>query len=374
MIITSRTPPNISKRDTVNRLDYIQTELKKTWKYILLFFCLALWGWLAIYNSTFFRSDPFFSAGKQFIWLTLSTTVLSIIAILPKKLIKRSIVPLAFFIVFCTWLVLLCGVSVNGMRGWFSYSGVYIQPSEIGKPIFAVAICYIMNSGLTENRRDLLFFSVGLLWLLPIFLQPDYGTLTVYCVTLMLAYWGLGGSVKRIFGAGLILSITAVGVIRSKHYVWIRIKTFLFPDADPLNTGWHLRQYQNSLANGGTFGNRWAHNTFTEFTLPNPQHDSIFASLGETLGFVGIGIILSVVAMLLYYSLVRAWKMNKKEESSIVYTLVTMVVFQALLHVSVTVGVFPTTGITFPLLSYGGSSLLSSMIVFGIVINIIKKE
>jgi cell division protein FtsW len=354
--------------------DYLKTEFIHTWKYIVPFICFALWGWLAIYNSTFFSAHPFYSSSKQFVWLLISSAVLIFIAILPKQILKKIFLPTSLISLLLIWSVLYFGIEVNGMRGWFSFPRFNIQPSELGKPLFAVLLCQIMNLDRTTNQRDLLFFTTGACWLIPIFLQPDYGTLTVYSATMGFIYWGMGGSRKRILTLLFIFISTAIAIISSKRYVWIRIKTFLFPDGDPLNSGWHLKQYQNSLANGGLLGNAWGKSHFTEFTLPNPQHDSIFASLGETIGFVGLLIIIFLLALILYFCFVRAWKLNQKENSSIVYTLASMIAFQALLHISVTVGLFPTTGITFPFLSYGGSSLLSCMITFGIVINILKKE
>ena len=354
--------------------DYLKIEFTHTWKYITPFICFALWGWLAIYNSTFFSAHPFYSSSKQFAWLIISTTALTYISMIPKSMLKKLLMPASFIILSLIWLVLFHGITVNGMTGWFSLPGFNIQPSELGKPFFAILLCRVMSLELSANKRDLLFFTTGLFWLAPILLQPDYGTLTIYSTTLAFIYWGMGGSLKRILSLGLVLIVTAMAVISSKRYVWVRIKTFLFPDGDPLNSGWHLKQYQNSLANGGLLGNAWGKSRFTELTLPNPQHDSIFASLGETVGFVGLLVVIFFIGLILYFCFVRAWKLNQKENSSIVYALAAMVAFQALLHISVTVGLFPTTGITFPFLSYGGSSLLSSMITFGFVINILKKD
>ncbi len=358
----------------MNILGWIKERAGKSSKFIVLLICLSLWGCLAIYNSTFFSHTPFLSSGKQVIWLAASALLMMVCAAIPAQHYFKLNLIISPLLLISLWGVLLYGIKVNGMRGWFDLGPIYLQPSELSKPFYVLTLCSIIQRRQQDKclKNDMLYFGTALLWLLPIMFQPDYGTLTVYCGGLILIYWCMGGSLKTVLKAGTALVTAAITIVLTRPYVWNRIKAFISPESDPYNSGWHILQYRKALAHGGLWGSSWGHSNYTEMYLPNPQHDSIFASLGEAIGFTGLLPVFLTILVLLYFCFIRTWQINDRRYSSVIYGIISTLAFQALLHISVTVGIFPPTGITLPLLSYGGSSLAATMISFGIIISFIN--
>ena len=175
-------------------------------------FCLflSLWGCVAIYNATFHLSRAHWFVGRQLIWVALGAAVLLFTSGTPPRTIRRLLPVLAAGSYAALWLVLAFGIRINGMRGWFSWQGVFVQPSEIGKPVFVLALATILTregNPVGDWRRSYLpALGVTALWVLPIALQPDFGALLIYGIAFVAMYWALGGKPAHV-GA------TAVGLV-----------------------------------------------------------------------------------------------------------------------------------------------------------------
>lgn len=332
-------------------------------------FMLGLWGCLAIYNATVYSNAPFYLAGRQFIWLIAGLFAMYYTSKVDFAFYGKFAPALAVLIFLPLLLVLVFGIRINGMKGWFAFGSVFIQPSEIAKPFFILALCWICDRYQSASKKFLLLFTVTALWILPVSLQPDFGTVLVYIFGMAAVYLLAGGSywfmlvsVFAVIPAGLLIII-------EKPYVLTRITGFLNPLDDPTGAGWHILQFQYTLARGGLFGASWGNCLWANSYLPLSYSDSAFAALTEAIGFVGVLPVVFGFTLFAYLGYRMASKTEENIRRTFICSMTSMVTFQAFVHISVNVGLMPPTGITLPMFSYGGSSLLATMIGAGIILS-----
>lgn len=346
--------------------------------YILLLL-LGLWGCLAVYNSTVYSNSPFYFAGRQFIWLLAGIFVLTVSSKIPFEFYKKFTPLLALGIYLPLVLVLWFGVRINGMKGWFAFGSVFIQPSELAKPIFILTLCWICvrypsdhKSCQRLDKHFILLFFATFLYVFPIIFQPDFGTVMVYVAGLIVVYLLSGGSYMRLFLFFLVSLPLGVWGLMKKTYIVARLAGFFSPQEYPFGVGWHIVQFQYTLARGGFWGASWGKSLWANAYLPLSHSDSAFASLTEAIGFIGVVPIIfgfSILAYIGYHLAVRA-----KDDFSRLYicSIAIFIAVQALVHISVNVGLIPPTGITLPMFSYGGSSLVSTMFAVGILLSAVQ--
>ena len=352
--------------------------------------CLGLWGCVAVYNSTFFTENPYFTSLKQGVWLLISFGALFICALIPSRFYLKAAPWLAVLSLLPLWGLLFWGHSVHRMRGWYDFGSllpgsddpdrylqIFMQPSELAKPFFIITMVLLLARNYQQKwcvREDLLTFTIAEAWLIPIALQPDYGTLVVYCLTLAFIFWGMGGRLIMLFSMSTVFLSGLLWILMNKPYVLDRFRGYISPEQYADSSGYHISQFQKTLANGGPWGRDLGHARWSELFLPNAHHDSVFASFGESVGFVGLLPVFIIILYLLYFLLRRAWNLDDMRKAGIVYGLIALLAIQSLIHISVSVGVLPPTGITMPFLSYGGSSLMATMISFGIIISMLQVD
>lgn len=332
---------------------------------------LGLWGCLAVFNATAHLVEPFSFAGRQLLWLAVAVVVLLVTSAVPARGYRRLLPWLASGAFALLWLVLLCGVRINGMRGWFAWRGVFLQPSEVAKPVFVLTLAWLFTRGDAGERRGwrgLLLPVAGFaLWGIPLALEPDFGALLVYALVFAALAWAAGVPGRVLLTLALLMVAAAVTVLLLFPYVWQRVLGFLFPEAYAQSFGWHVNQFQRAVAAGGVFGCSWGHGMVTQTQLPLGYSDSMFATLAETLGLVGVLPLLLVVVAWVVYGYRRARCAGDAFAGLAILGLVVLLTVQSLIHLSVNLGLMPPTGITLPLISYGGSSLVSSLAAIGMV-------
>lgn len=339
---------------------------------------LGLWGCLAVFNATAHLSQPLLFVGKQLAWLALGIVAMTVASLAPSRVCIRFLPAAAGTAYALLWLVLLLGVRINGMRGWFAWHGMFLQPSEVAKPVFALALAYLMLRTApwrTEFWRGfapaLLLF---LLWVWPLALEPDFGALLVYGMTFVAVVWTLGARTRHLLYTGL-AALPAIGlIVLSKPYVLHRLIGFLNPERYAQTYGWHIIQFQRTLASGGLLGQSWGRGIWTQSHLPLGYSDSIFAALAESVGFIGVLPVILLVLLWVVYGLGKVAMVGDRFRAAAILGLVTFLAVQSLIHLSVNLGLFPTTGITLPLISYGGSSLVSSLVMVGLVESLAREK
>ena len=273
-------------------------------------------------------------------------------------------------------LVLIPGIGSvrNGSRSWFGIGGFGIQPSEFAKLsmiIFTSKYLVFHEKEIHDIKQGvlpilfLLFLVFGL-----IMLQPDFGTGVIIVVSIIVLLFISGVSMSFFVKIGVFGLIGVSFLIILAPYRMKRIVSFLNPWSDPLGSGFQIIQSLYAIGPGGLLGLGFGHSIQKHFYLPEPQTDFIFSIISEEFGFLGI-LIVSCLFLLIIY---RGFRISIHCEDSfgkyLSFGITFQFAFQTLLNLMVVVGLVPVTGVTLPFLSYGGSSLLISMLSMGILLNI----
>lgn len=273
-------------------------------------------------------------------------------------------------------LVLIPGVGLvrGGARSWLGIGAFSIQPSEFMK----IAMIIFLAKYLSENQKKIISFKKGLLPSLSlvlvafgmIMLQPDLGTGAVMVATCVIMIFVAGARISHFIGLGLLGVVGFVGLIVSAPYRIQRITSFLDPWSDPLGSGFQIIQSLYAIGPGGLLGLGLGESRQKYFYLPEPQTDFIFAILSEELGFIGGGVVLLLFGIVLWRGVRIALAAPDLFGSLLSLGIVAMIAIQVMINIGVVTGLMPVTGITLPLLSYGGSSLTLMLVAIGILLNI----
>ncbi|KMS85561.1 putative lipid II flippase FtsW [Prauserella rugosa] len=270
------------------------------------------------------------------------------------------------------------GSNQNGSQGWFVLGPVSLQPVEVGKVVLALWGAHILvtKHNVLHQWRHLLvpLVPVALLMCALVMAQPDLGGTIPLGIVLVALLW-FGGAPKRLFavilGAGVAASVVLALIA---DYRLDRVMTFLNPGEDPLGKGLQANQALYALADGGLFGKGLGQGQSKWMYLPNVQHDFIFALVGEELGFVGCIVVIGLFGLLTFVGLRIAMRNLDPWIRIVAGTLTVSVVSQAAINIGYVVGLLPVTGVTLPLISYGGTSLLVTMLLLGLLANCARHE
>lgn len=269
--------------------------------------------------------------------------------------------------------VLLLGIETRGAVRWIPLGLFNLQPSEFAKP----ALILILANLWTNNAASWLNIGKSLLITLPVaFLinrQPDLGS----ALTIMAIWFGMlfasRISLKKIILILLIaILFIPVGWLTLHQYQKQRIVSFLSPESDPLGVGYNLIQSTIAVGSGGVFG--WGLGRGTQSRLqflPEFRTDFIFASIAEEMGFIGSLIILGIYLFMIIYS-IRVSNLTDPLGNLIIFGVSSMLLFQVMVNIGMNIGLLPITGITLPLISYGGSSVVSTLFSLGFISSIAR--
>lgn len=282
-----------------------------------------------------------------------------------------------FYLVLVGSLILtfFLGENIRGSARWINFGPFSLQFSEIMKPFFIIFLAVLLNQDLSKYYKLLRVIIFSLPPLFMIFKQPDLGNTIVYIFIiigmLLLNRYYLTliiSCVSSLFFLPVIWRFLAV-------YQQQRIITFLNPNLDPQGAGYNALQSAIAVGSGGLWGKGLGKGTQSHLDfLPERHTDFIFASFAEEFGFVGAFILICLFIFLLYRILKIASNSSNPLEVNFCIGVLTLLACQFFINIGMNIGILPITGITLPLISYGGSSLLSTMISLGIVEAIANKE
>ncbi|HVT43034.1 MAG TPA: putative lipid II flippase FtsW [Thermoanaerobaculia bacterium] len=323
--------------------------------------------------------NPYFYLGRQSLWLLVSAGVmLALMHVDLNRLRMPVLVHVLVAGVVALLIVALFQPAINGTHRWIVISRFHFQPSELAKPIIILFLASQLAQ--KEERIDDLPST-----LLPIgsvlaticglvLLGPDFGTaLTILAVSLILLFVA-GVSWKRIAVFSIALVPACIALLLSADYRRDRLLSFLNPEADPLGKGFQAMQSLIAIGTGGMTGLGIGNGRQKLFFLPEPHTDFIFSIIGEELGFTGAMILLLAFAFLLWRGFRLAWLARDRFAFYAALGFTLMIGLQMLINVSVALCLLPTKGIPLPLVSYGGSSLMASMIAIGLLLNISQQS
>jgi rod shape determining protein RodA len=269
---------------------------------------------------------------------------------------------------------------VRGARRWIPLPFFQVQPSEFGKVLLIVSLsAFLVNRSrrLHEWRTTARIMLLALIPALLVIPQPDLGTGMVYVVVGFTTLFVAGTSWKHLTALVALFAVSvaivlagapAVGVHVLKPYQVQRLTGFLNPSHDPQNQTYNITESLIAIGSGQKTGRGVAHATQTNLNfLPENQTDFIFSVVGETYGFVGAALVLSLYALLIWRAL-RILTMSKNLYGAlIVGGILAMIMCQVFVNVGMTIGIMPITGVPLPLMSYGGSSVLVTFIALGLL-------
>ena len=277
-------------------------------------------------------------------------------------------------------LVLIPGIGTvrNGSRSWFGIGGLGVQPSEFAK----LGLIIFTSKYLARNQKNMgdikkgalpIFLIIGIFFVL-IMLEPDFGTAMVMALTLIALIFASGLKISFFVKLGVLGLAGIVALIIAAPYRMARIVSFLNPWSDPLGSGYQIIQSLYAIGPGGLLGQGFLNSRQKHFYLPEPQTDFIFSIISEEFGFLGVLIVCGFFFFIFYRMLRIALRSNDLFSKYLAFGLASLLFIQASLNLAVVVGLIPVTGVTLPFFSYGGSSLLISMISVGLVLNVSRKE
>ena len=281
------------------------------------------------------------------------------------------------------------GVHVNGATRWINLCGFQLQPSEFAKPIFVMllASAFKQNASLLDMKKWTETFIPLIVALGLIFIQPNLSMVLLLVSTSFVMYICAGGALQVIFTcigtavAGVIALIFKLltsafvsGGEAIKSYQLGRINTWLHPDLDPLGKGYNIIQSLIAFASGGFMGLGYGASVQKRAYLPECHTDFIFAVIAEEWGFVGCLFIVILFLIVMYRGILIASHCQDIYGKLLAVGLTFSIGIQAFINMSVTSSFIPATGVPLPFISYGGSSLMTSMIMIGILLNISKRK
>ncbi len=273
--------------------------------------------------------------------------------------------------------VLIFGQDIRGTRGWFYFKGLSLQPVELVKIILIIFLARFFSVSATRIRpfKHLILSGLGsLVFILLVLAQPDFGSALILFLVWLFMILAIGFSRKYFLIVGLILAVTFAGswFLFFKDYQKERIATFFNPTTSPLDQGYNISQAIIAVGAGGLNGRGIGFGSQSQLKfLPEAQNDFIFAVIAEELGFLGICLVILFFGVFFYRCLKNIKRVNNDFETFFILGALGLIFIEMFINIGMNIGVLPVIGISLPFVSYGGSAVLSSLILVGIIESII---
>jgi rod shape determining protein RodA len=350
------------------------------WALLVAILLIAAVGIAMIYSTTYVTVGGVGRAGPQvktqLYALILGLIALTVCMMVDYRMLAEHSLFLYFGLLALLVYVLIKGSTQFGAQRWISLGAFNLQPSEFGRIVIALILAMYFG----ENRRgarnpgDLVIGAIFLaVPLLLIAKQPDLGTAaTLVPVFLGVAY--LAGMRMRLLGAIALIALLVAPVAWTfalKDYQKSRIQTFIDPSQDPRGAGYQTIQARITVGSGGLTGKGFMEGTQGQYKfLPVAHNDFIFSVLAEEQGFLGVLVVLGLYLFVVLRSLEAARLAKDRIGAYLVGGIITGLTFQVVYNIAMSVGLAPVKGITLPLMSYGGSSLIATLAAFGLILNV----
>jgi rod shape determining protein RodA len=272
--------------------------------------------------------------------------------------------------------VLLFGPRIAGTRRWFVLAGVQVQPTEFAKLVAALFVAKVFSESKKEELglRDILLpgLAIGIMFVL-IAAEPDLGTAVTLAPLFLTVAFLAGLRLKAIVGVATVAVILGgLGwAFALKDYQKSRIYSFLDPSLDPRGAGYQKIQSEIAVGSGGFKGKGYGQGSQAQLGyLPARQTDFIFSVLAEEMGFLGVLVVLGLYLFVLWRALETAQLARDRVGAFLAAGIAATLAFQVVYNVAMVAGLVPVKGLPLPLMSYGGSSVLSSLLAVGLILNV----
>jgi len=351
--------------------------------FIAVILSLCVIGLVMVYSATMLAAkehhhDAYHFLKRHLLWLLIGLILFTGIALFkaPFYLDHKVAMAAVFLSIIGLVLVFFSG-KVNDSFRWIRFAGLSLQPSEFAKIAVVLYLASVLtrNDGEPQNLRRLLI----LLW--PVFLiaililkEPDIGTFLLILVLTGIVLLAAGLKLRYFMLAALCLIPLLFFIVKSNPEKMKRIEAFLEPQSQADSVNFQARQSIYAIGSGGIFGQGLGKSKQKLFFLPYANSDFIYAILGEEVGLLGTLVVTGLFFLLMFGGLTIARGSGSRQTCLLVVGLTSLVAMQALINISVTLGLFPTKGIALPFISSGGSSLISSLVVAGMIVNVSRRR
>lgn len=350
-----------------------QKLLHLNWELVLLIVLTASIGFAMLYSAANGSFDPW--ASRQFSRFCVGLTMMLIVALVDIRMWLRAAYP-----IYGLCLALLAAVEIMGSIGmgaqrWLDLGFFQLQPSEVMKIAVILALArYFHGFDVDEAGRLRNLWIPVLIVVAPIALvlrQPDLGTAMVVAMVGGAMFW-IGGARLWQFG------VVAAGVAAAVPLAWQflhtyqkqRIFTFLNPENDPLGSGYHILQSKIALGSGGMFGKGFLEGTQSHLNfLPEKQTDFIFTMLAEEFGLIGGVGLIALYGLLIAYGIFIAFRCRSQFARLLAMGLSVNFFLYVFINIAMVMGILPVVGVPLPLISYGGTAMLTVLIGFGLIMS-----
>jgi len=360
------------------KLGKLSENLDYTLLFAVVFLCF--YGILVLYSSTRIGSssipvDPFLYVRRQSLWIGWGFIFLIIVIFVDYHRLESYSQFIYFIAVILLLMVIVSGRSTYGARRWLSIGAFGLQPSEFAK----IALIIFLADFLSKNKLKLdnffyfllPFAYTGILIFL-VFKQPDLGTSLVYLAILIMMLFAAGVKIKYLVTIFFIaLSSVPILWFFLKEYQKRRLILFLNPNLDPLGGGYNVIQSKIAIGSGSFLGRGLFNGLQSQLNFLPAQHtDFIFSVVGEELGFVGAILLLGLYVIVLWRGIKIALEARDLLGSLLATGAVSFLFFHIVVNIGMAMGILPATGLPLPFLSYGGSFMISNLVVIGILLNV----
>jgi cell division protein FtsW len=283
-------------------------------------------------------------------------------------------VMLVSFVLLVLTLIPHVGFATGGARRWLGFHALSFQPSELGKlalVLFLAAKLSQLGEGVRSLSKGVVpALFITLLLSAPVFFEPDMGTASIYIFTAFGLLFTAGARFEHVFLSLLVMLPAAALAVGSSAYKRARIFAFLHPWKDPQNTGFHIVQSLLALGSGGLFGLGLGASRQKYFYLPEAHTDFIFAVLGEELGMLGGLVVIALFVLFAIRAVTLATKAPDRFGMFLAMGCTFLIVIQAFINIGVVTSSWPVTGVPLPFISFGGTSLITSLIAVALIANV----
>jgi cell division protein FtsW len=338
-------------------------------------------GLVTLYSASYAFGERFFEDGRYFISRQLILGAAGLVLFFPASLIKPEILrklmmPMVLGTILLCLLTFVPGIGMakNGAARWIRLGSQTYQPSELVKLVLPLYLAHIFD----KKRGEIDSFATGVLppvlitalFFMLIYLQNNFSTAIFIAVNALFIFFLAGVRIRYFIGALVILLPLASLLILTKAHRLRRLVSFLWPEWDPQGAGYQVRASLLTVASGGFWGKGVGLGTRKIASVPEIQSDFIFSSFAEEAGFVGVIFFFILFGIFAVHGYRGALRQDDTFRRLAVFGLVSMVVSQTLLNIAVVAGAVPATGIPLPFFSAGGSSLATTLIIAGFIVNI----
>ena len=338
-------------------------------------FILFIIGLFMIYSASniwaeYKLGDSFYYLKREIVFGIIGIILFIIASKINLEVLKKYAIYIFLVCLILLILVLIIGTVRGGAKSWISFGSFLIQPSEFMKIGLIVLLAKIMSIKDLKSLKDLLLplFFIALVFLF-IMLEPDLGSGLVILASAIIMIFVSQIKIKYFIYLGIIGIIGFIILVMVAPYRISRIEAFINPWSDPLGTGFQAIQSLYAISPSGLFGLGYMNSRQKYFYLPEPQTDFIFSIVLEELGIIGGILIIGLFLIIIINGYLLAFKEKDKFKMYLRIGITSIIFIQTFINLGVVTTLLPITGITLPFLSYGGSSIITTFTMIGILVN-----